>query len=199
MHFTTKQHRCHQGTMVQAGRSRVRILKRSPNFFNWPNLSSRTIALGFTHHLTEMSTMNLNGGEKRGRCVRLTTSPSYVSRLSRKCGSVDISKPFRPPRPVTRIALIFFYYAMKTYGEGGGSIAPPFLTSALDGGEWLASRLRRFTLLERFHGTHLVGGWVSCTETLAVSLPSNREIFLFLLLFESPFICKLYKYIQQMV
>jgi hypothetical protein len=33
---------------------------------------------------------------------------------------------------------------MKTYGESGG-INSPFLTSALDGGEWLASRPGRFT------------------------------------------------------
>jgi hypothetical protein len=33
---------------------------------------------------------------------------------------------------------------MKTWGSGG--IAPPFLTSALDGDEWSASRPGRFTL-----------------------------------------------------
>jgi hypothetical protein len=32
---------------------------------------------------------------------------------------------------------------MKTYG-GSGGIAPPFLASALDGGEWSALRLDRF-------------------------------------------------------
>jgi hypothetical protein len=32
---------------------------------------------------------------------------------------------------------------MKTYG--GGGTAPPFFTSALDGGEWSASRPDRFT------------------------------------------------------
>jgi len=35
-----------------------------------------------------------------------------------------------------------------------------FLTSALDGGEWLASRSGRFTSGERTFGTHWVGGWV---------------------------------------
>jgi hypothetical protein len=31
-------------------------------FFNWPNLSTRTMALGLTQPLTEMSTRNLPGG-----------------------------------------------------------------------------------------------------------------------------------------
>jgi hypothetical protein len=34
------------------------------------------------------------------------------------------------------------------------------LTSALDGDEWSASRLGRFTPKERAPGTHWVGGWV---------------------------------------
>jgi hypothetical protein len=34
-------------------------------FFNWPNLSSRTMALGSTLPLTEMSTGNLPGGTGR--------------------------------------------------------------------------------------------------------------------------------------
>jgi hypothetical protein len=35
------------------------------------------------------------------------------------------------------------------------------LTSALDGGEWSASRTGRFTPRERAPGTHWIGGWVS--------------------------------------
>jgi hypothetical protein len=42
---------------------------------------------------------------------------------------------------------------MKTYG-GSGSIAPPFFTWALDGGEWSASRPRRFTPRGSAPGTH---------------------------------------------
>jgi hypothetical protein len=43
--------------------------------------------------------------------------------------------------------------------ESGG-IAPTFLTSALDGGEWSASRPCRFTPGEVAPGTHGIGGWV---------------------------------------
>jgi hypothetical protein len=36
-----------------------------PDFFNWPNPSSRTMALGSTQPLTEMSTRNLPAGKGR--------------------------------------------------------------------------------------------------------------------------------------
>jgi hypothetical protein len=47
--------------MLQAGRSPVRVPDEL-DFFNLPNPSSRTMALGSTQPLTEMSTRNLPGG-----------------------------------------------------------------------------------------------------------------------------------------
>jgi hypothetical protein len=42
------------------------------------------------------------------------------------------------------------------------------LTSALDGGEWSASRPGRFTPRERDPGTHLIGDWVGPRDILDV-------------------------------
>jgi hypothetical protein len=50
--------------MLQAGRSPVRVLDEI-DYFNLPNPSSRTMALGSTQSLTKMSTRNLPGGKKR--------------------------------------------------------------------------------------------------------------------------------------
>jgi hypothetical protein len=43
---------------------------------------------------------------------------------------------------------------------GSGDIAPPFLTSKPDAGDWSTSRLGRFILAERIPGNHWIGGWV---------------------------------------
>jgi hypothetical protein len=48
---------------------------------------------------------------------------------------------------------------MKAYG-GVDVKVHIFLTLALGGGEWSASRPCRFTLGERAPGTHWTGGWV---------------------------------------
>jgi hypothetical protein len=48
---------------------------------------------------------------------------------------------------------------MKTYGGVDASIHI-FLTSALVGGEWSASRLGRFTSGERAPGAHWIEDWV---------------------------------------
>jgi hypothetical protein len=52
--------------MLQAAMSLIRFPTRSLFFFFiWPNSSSRTMAPGSTHPLTEMSTRNIPGGKGR--------------------------------------------------------------------------------------------------------------------------------------
>jgi hypothetical protein len=48
---------------------------------------------------------------------------------------------------------------MKTY-EGAEVKLRAFLTLTLDGGEWSASGLGRFTPREKGTATHWIGGWV---------------------------------------
>jgi hypothetical protein len=50
--------------MLQTGRSPLRA-PDEVHFFNLPNISSRTMALGSTQPLTKMSTRNFPAGKKR--------------------------------------------------------------------------------------------------------------------------------------
>jgi hypothetical protein len=52
------------------------------------------------------------------------------------------------------------------------------LTSALDGGEWSASRPGRFTPTERAPGTHWIGGWVGPRAILDASVFLSTKLYL---------------------
>jgi hypothetical protein len=68
---------------------------------------------------------------------------------------------------------------MKAYWGSGGISPPILLTSALDGGEWSASRPGRFTSKERAPGTNWIEGWVGPRAVLDAvvkrKIPSPRQ------------------------
>jgi hypothetical protein len=77
------------GTMLQAGRSPVRVPDKV-DFLNLPNPSSGTMALGSTQSLTEMSTRNLPG-VKGGRSWQ--PYRHLWAECLKKCGSLNLSQP----------------------------------------------------------------------------------------------------------
>jgi hypothetical protein len=57
------------------------------------------------------------------------------------------------------------HHAMKAYWESGVNSSTHSSTSALDGGEWSASRPGLFTPRQITRGIHWIGGWVGTRVT----------------------------------
>jgi hypothetical protein len=96
------------GTMLQAGRSPVRV-PDDVDFLNSPNPSSRTLALGWTYPLTEMCTRNLPAGEKQLARKADNLAAIYEPNVW-KCGSLNLLQPQGPwgPLPYPSLFAIFW-------------------------------------------------------------------------------------------
>jgi hypothetical protein len=79
-------------------------------FFNLPNPSNRTMALGSIRPTTEIST-RISWG-KGGLRLRLTTSPQSVSRLRRKCENphkpMGFHIPFQGQFYLHRVYVVYY-------------------------------------------------------------------------------------------
>jgi hypothetical protein len=100
--------------MLQARRSPVRV-PDEVDFFNLPNPSSRTMALGSTQPLTKMSTRNLPGGVKSGRRVGLTTLLPSMSRMSENVGASTSRNP-KGLHDLSRDNFTFFLVGYQCFG-----------------------------------------------------------------------------------
>ena len=87
--------------------------------FHWHNPSDRTMALGSTQPLTEMSTRSIFWG-KLGRCIRLHCPVP----LSFNLGTLTSWNPLGQSRPVTGlIYLLFFFFKDNSHYRQGKSEA----------------------------------------------------------------------------
>jgi hypothetical protein len=99
------------GTALQTGMSRVRFPMVSVDFFHWHNPVGRTMALGSTQLLTEMSTRNISWGVNAAGAHGWQPT-TFMCRLSRNLGASTSWNPLGLSRPV--MGLLYLYLSRRT-------------------------------------------------------------------------------------
>jgi hypothetical protein len=103
-------------TMPQTGRSRGRFPMRSLNFSIDLILPVALMALGSTQPLTEMSTRNHPGGDRRPARKADNLNTICGPNVLKMWGGLHVTQSYGPPRPVIGIALLLTYKYAGTYG-----------------------------------------------------------------------------------
>jgi hypothetical protein len=81
--------------------------------FHWNNPSGRTMALGSTQRLREMSTRNISFAGWRWPVRRVDNLTTIICRLYWNSGSLNLLEPSEPVQPCSGIALRF--YGTRTF------------------------------------------------------------------------------------
>jgi hypothetical protein len=95
---------------------------------------------------------------KCGWCMGLTTLPPSMSRLSRQCVILNISQPYRPPRPVMGIAFCYKYDVVCYTKILNKYTANPFLCWASGDGRRIPRHIGPHKLLDYFHQMLILNG-----------------------------------------
>jgi hypothetical protein len=105
--------------MLQTGRSPVRI-PDEVEFFNLPNPSSRTMALGSTQPLTETSTRNLPWGKKRP--ARRADNLAAIYEPTLKMWEPQPPATLRASTTCTGITLPYLTFYLLPFNPHGGTV-----------------------------------------------------------------------------